>query len=973
MKRQLLWVAAWSALLVNVGCAGNVNEVDESGDTGSLLLLLELANGETLDQVEYVLTRGGMEPMSGTIDTSAPGATASLEVFGLVPGDGYRITMTAAAADGVTRCTGATDFSVRVGEATEIMVVLKCVGPPRFGAVRANGKLNICAELTKMVVSPLRTSVGNSVDLSAAGEDADQDPFTIRWNATGGSLASDTGSDNELTCEVEGEGSVTAEVSDDQFEHCVSGWTIAVTCVASDGSGGVGGEGASGGTAGQGGTGGLGGSAGEGGFGGAGGGGGDAGFGGELGTPALDALPTAPRFAVVSSNFVETSIAVLDDDFAILDDDWLSSDSTFDGLLAPLSGDVVLPTRQAGDGTVAVVDRLGTDVVSRFFVPSGNLNGQVRTEGTTPSVFSSNPHDFIFVDETSAWATRYEQNPNPSAPPVDQGTDLLEVNPMSMTLTGRRIDLSSLNTMQNAQEILARPNRGALVGSTLVVGLDRLSADFVSAAGPGMVAVVDLNDESVEGLPLETGLANCGNVAPVPGAPTKLVVACVGFPFGSRQSAGVALLEVAPGRITIEATWRVSDDPSSAIAVQSVVSVGGSKVAAVATGDFGLGTGDGVYLLELETGEQDLIYESAGPFEVGGLAHDPSSARLYVPDAGANAVVELVLEDDGATETRATSISTRVGFSPRAVYLLEEGDGTCSVPSPAVFDTIHAGATLKFDQGPTEVGTSTRLDAVEPDSWILADEYTFANGGSPYSVKLFARFVDEPCRFEHVYEVTEAYAPAAGEPGSTAVDEDSTAFVAWADGFVEPIDYGSEVDEEFRTPENALGPATGDGSDIVALGNGGSITLTFAPPITNGEGFDFAVFENSFVDFNFLELAFVEVSSNGVDFVRFPSAYLGSSPLGPFELIDSPSIIEGLASKYWVGQGTPFDLDVLRFDPFVQTGALNLRAITHVRIVDIIGDGTATDSFGNPIYDPTPTAGSGGVDLEAIGVLHQAP
>ena len=107
--------------------------------------------------------------------------------------------------------------------------------------------------------------------------------------------------------------------------------------------------------------------------------------------------------------------------------------------------------------------------------------------------------------------------------------------------------------------------------------------------------------------------------------------------------------------------------------------------------------------------------------------------------------------------------------------------------------------------------------------------------------------------------------------------------------------------------------------------------------------------------------------------MRFPSAYLGTEPVGEFGLIDSPSIIEGLASKYWVGEGTPFDLDTLRFEPPVQEGSVDLDAITHIRIVDIIGDGTIVDSFGNAIYDPTPTVGSGGVDLEAIGVLNQAP
>ncbi|MFN6048554.1 MAG: T9SS C-terminal target domain-containing protein, partial [Bacteroidota bacterium] len=60
------------------------------------------------------------------------------------------------------------------------------------------------------------------------------------------------------------------------------------------------------------------------------------------------------------------------------------------------------------------------------------------------------------------------------------------------------------------------------------------------------------------------------------------------------------------------------------------------------------------------------------------------------------------------------------------------------------------------------------------------------------------------------------------------------------------------------TAAGAEGPAASNG--VVSLGDGGIATLTFDPPITNGDGFDFAVFENTFLD-TFLELAFVEVST----------------------------------------------------------------------------------------------------------------
>jgi secreted PhoX family phosphatase len=221
------------------------------GNTGSLSLQLELSNGAQIDSVEWVITSPGMDPMSGRIDTGAPGATASIEVFGLPPGDDYKIEMTAEGTDEQTACRGDADFSVSAGAATELMVVLRCKTPPRYGAVRVNGELNICAELAKMVVSPLQTSVGNEIDLSAIGEDAEGDAFAFLWTAGGGDIADDSAAETTFTCTEEGEGFVAVAVSDDGFEACDHSWTVAVQCVGdgggTGGAGGAGGQGGAGG------------------------------------------------------------------------------------------------------------------------------------------------------------------------------------------------------------------------------------------------------------------------------------------------------------------------------------------------------------------------------------------------------------------------------------------------------------------------------------------------------------------------------------------------------------------------------------------------------------------------------------------------------------------------------------------------------------------------------------------------------
>jgi hypothetical protein len=206
------------------------------------------------------------------------------------------------------------------------------------------------------------------------------------------------------------------------------------------------------------------------------------------------------------------------------------------------------------------------------------------------------------------------------------------------------------------------------------------------------------------------------------------------------------------------------------------------------------------------------------------------------------------------------------------------------------------------------------------------------------------------------------YPGAAGTAGSDAISKDDASIVQWVSGHLN-YEVGSNVSASWRTPAKAHGPATTDPFDIVCLGDDGGITLHFPHPVRDGPGADFAVFENSFSD-TFLELAFVEVSSDGVNFIRFPSASLTASLVGGFGSVD-PTNLSGLAGKYRGGFGTPFDLASLPASPL-----LDKSHVPFIRLIDIKGNGSAKDSENRPIYDPHPTSGSAGFDLDAIGVIH---
>ena len=160
---------------------------------------------------------------------------------------------------------------------------------------------------------------------------------------------------------------------------------------------------------------------------------------------------------------------------------------------------------------------------------------------------------------------------------------------------------------------------------------------------------------------------------------------------------------------------------------------------------------------------------------------------------------------------------------------------------------------------------------------------------------------------------------------------------------------------------------------IVSLGDGGQAILKFENPIINGPGWDFAVFENSFSD-TFLELGFVEVSSNGNDFFRFESTSLTQDTI-QIDAFGSviPEKINNLAGKYRANYGTPFELEELSLEQ-----GLDINNITHIKIIDVIGSidpniGTY-DFQNNLINDPFPTPfPSSGFDLDAVGVIHEQP
>lgn len=369
--------------------------------------------------------------------------------------------------------------------------------------------------------------------------------------------------------------------------------------------------------------------------------------------------PEPVGFAVVSGDRTVTSISLLGPTGALLAPDFVHSGSATAGLVTALSGDVIVPTRSGDPATLTLIDRFRTDVVTRIDPRTGAVLGQVKTQASNDdesdeASFSSNPQDYIHWGERDAWVTRFQPNVGVEPGHPDRGLDLLHIDPASFE-RGERISFWPLNSAAERQNpdtletesvtSYARPSAMVRLGNRLVVGIASLSLSF-DAAGPGLVAWVDPEARSAEGFELPR-LQNCGSVAPVAGDSSRVVVACEGFFRGvPRDTAGLAILRRQDDELSIEHLWHAADHPEAALSVSSVVSLGGSEVAAVALGQSPVtdesgnetraGSSDRLYRLDIATSEQEAVFAAEGQFVIGPGAFNTETGLLMVPDASSD-------------------------------------------------------------------------------------------------------------------------------------------------------------------------------------------------------------------------------------------------------------------------------------------------------------------------------------------------
>ncbi len=359
----------------------------------------------------------------------------------------------------------------------------------------------------------------------------------------------------------------------------------------------------------------------------------------------LAPLARPASYAVVTTDYTATAVALLDADGALLSEAWIDSGTTATGLGATLNGDVVMPSTPLRDGQLTLIDRFVTDVVTRISLaePTLRVQAEVRASPASRS-WSPNPHDVTGRAATELVLTRFEANSLPGAPLLDRGDDVVRLDLSSRAVVAR-VDLAPLGADVGGERIGARPDGLTRVGTRYLVGLARLSLDFMRAA-PGAVALVDLDAETASAVPI-AGLEYCGEVraleaplaepAPATGD-VDVVVLCQGATFvseaGRRATAGLAVVRVpSRGDARVLSVWRASEHESLGSPTNLVALLGGGRALYAARGEGSAGTTDRLVAVELATGEAQTVYVSELRFALFNGAYDAGRALLLVPEA----------------------------------------------------------------------------------------------------------------------------------------------------------------------------------------------------------------------------------------------------------------------------------------------------------------------------------------------------
>lgn len=397
------------------------------------------------------------------------------------------------------------------------------------------------------------------------------------------------------------------------------------------------------------------------------GGGGGEGMGGAGGEGTVD-CPAG--VTVVLSDYVSTQIALSSLAGETLSASFLSSGSTTtDGLAFPLSGDVVVPSSRTASGSVVLLDRSGTNVISWVDPATAEVTAQLEV-GTG---FESNPQDYLEIGDGLALVTRYGDNTDSGQEDFDAGSDVLVLD----LSDAKKPKIVKSVPLPVVEDLPPRPGQMLRVGDQVIVPLERISNDYATT-GEAIYVGIDIAEQKVTWQVTLDGLKNCGRPALSPNG-TTLAVGCAGTfdPDGNTVLSESALVffEVEEGQLV--ETNRIEAESLAGEAIQSRVTYATSGVLLLATQTpWGGATNNRLLAYDIEADEATELLE-ASPDDMGlgkglvysGITCSPGCSDTCLMVDGDEGVLQRVkIASDGSVELlEPIEVEDKVGLPPAGI------------------------------------------------------------------------------------------------------------------------------------------------------------------------------------------------------------------------------------------------------------------------------------------------------------------
>jgi acid phosphatase len=212
------------------GCMAEPGDSAQPEAMGEIGLDLQVAQGLTLNTVNYTITGPLAFSRTGTIDVS--NSTTVSAIISRIPfGVGYQITLRGSAADGSAVCIGSASFDIDGPGTKPVSVHVTCELQPTTGSILVNGSLNVCPRISGIDASPAEVIFGGTITLQATADDLDRAPapLALSWRSTSGTFSNASAAGPTFTCTRTGMVTITVAASDGD-PACASSRSVDVVC-----------------------------------------------------------------------------------------------------------------------------------------------------------------------------------------------------------------------------------------------------------------------------------------------------------------------------------------------------------------------------------------------------------------------------------------------------------------------------------------------------------------------------------------------------------------------------------------------------------------------------------------------------------------------------------------------------------------------------------------------------------------------